>query len=132
MKIAVPYENGEIFQHFGRTRQFKLYDVSDGQVTGTEVLDTGGSGHGALAGWLSGHQADVLICGGIGSGAQEALASAGIRLYGGAAGSADQAVRDFLAGVLQYNPDIQCDHHGHGGRHDHACGEDHQGCRKRD
>ena len=90
MKIAVTYENGEIFQHFGHTEQFKLYQVEDGRVVSAQVLGTDGSGHGALAGFLARAGAEVLICGGIGGGARSALAEAGIRLYPGAAGSARQ------------------------------------------
>ncbi len=122
MKIAVTYENGEIFQHFGHTEQFKLYTVEDGKITGEQVVDTNGSGHGALAGFLKDAGADTLICGGIGGGAQEALRSAGIRLYGGVSGKADEAVRALLDGTLGYNPDVHCDHHEHGGE-GHSCGE---------
>ena len=52
MKIAVTYENGQIFQHFGHTEQFKIYEAADGKITHAEVVDTNGSGHGALAGFL--------------------------------------------------------------------------------
>ena len=83
MRIAVTYENGEIFQHFGHTEQFKIYDVEDGKIISSEVVDAGGSGHGALAGVLSALKVDALICGGIGGGAQMALSDVGIRLYGG-------------------------------------------------
>ena len=83
MKIAVTYENGEIFQHFGHTEQFKIYDVDNGKVMSSQVVDTNGSGHGALAGFLKALNVDMLICGGIGGGAQAALAEAGIKLYGG-------------------------------------------------
>ena len=92
MKIAVTYENGQIFQHFGHTSQFKLYDVADGKVVNSRVVDTNGSGHGALAGFLMQHGVTTLICGGIGGGAQAALANVGITLYGGVSGSADEAV----------------------------------------
>ncbi len=132
MRIAVTYENGEIFQHFGHTQQFKLYDVEDGKITKSEITDTKGQGHGALAGFLKCAGVDVLICGGIGGGAQMALSEAGIKLYGGASGKADDAVAALLAGNLNYNPDVKCDHHGEGhghggehscgGHHDHACG----------
>ena len=124
MKIAVTYENGSIFQHFGHTEQMKLYDVENGQIVGEQVVSTTGSGHGALAGFLSGHQVDVLICGGIGGGAQAALAQAGIQLCGGVTGSADAAVRSYLAGTLAYSAEAQCSHH----EHDHHCGEDKHGC----
>lgn len=93
MRIAVPYENGNIFQHFGRSEAFKLYDVADGAVTAAAVVSTNGSGHGALAGFLVANHADVVICGGIGGGAQSALTEAGIRFYGGVSGSADAAAR---------------------------------------
>lgn len=92
MRIAVTYENGNIFPHFGRTEQFKLYDVADGHIIASRVVGTDGQGHGALAGLLRQLGADILICGGIGGGAQSALAAAGIRLYGGVSGSADAAV----------------------------------------
>ena len=97
MRIAVTYENGEIFQHFGHTEQFKIYDVQDGKIIASEVVDTNGSGHGALAGVLSALNVDALICGGIGGGAQMALEAAGIRLYGGVSGSADAAAEALAA-----------------------------------
>ena len=127
MRIAVTYESGEIFQHFGHTSQFKVYDVADGTVVASEVIDTNGSGHGALAGLLQLIHADVLICGGIGGGAQMALSQAGIRLYGGVSGDADDAVAALLAGQLDYNPNVRCSHHEdhHGEGHtcgDHGCG----------
>lgn len=125
MKIAVTYENGSIFQHFGHTEQFKLYEVENGQVTSSQILDTNGSGHGALSGFLTEHDVDVLICGGIGGGAQAALAEAGIQLYGGVDGSADEAVSAYLTGTIQYDPNITCSHHEHDDKA-HTCGE--HGC----
>ena len=125
MKIAVTYENGEIFQHFGHTEAFKIYDIADGKVVSAEVVDTNGSGHGALAGFLVAHGVDTLICGGIGGGAQNALAQAGIRLFGGVSGNADEAENALLAGNLGYNPNVHCDHHDHEAGHscgDHGCG----------
>lgn len=129
MKIAVTYENGEIFQHFGHTQYFKVYEVSEGKVISSEVVDTNGSGHGALAGVLNNLQTNVLICGGIGGGAQMALAQAGIQLYGGVSGNADAAVEAFLKGELDFNPNVQCNHHDHHGEShtcgDHGCGSEH-------
>lgn len=126
MKIAVTYENGQIFQHFGHTEQFKVYTVEDGKIVSSEIIDTNGSGHGALAGLLYNIGADVLICGGIGGGAQMALAQAGIRLFGGVHGDADKAVESFIAGVLAYDPNAKCDHHGEHHHEDHQCGD--HGC----
>lgn len=129
MKIAVTYENGNVFPHFGHTEQFKVYDIKDGKVAGVQVMDTNGSGHGAIAGLLSAWEVDTLICGGIGAGAQTALAEAGIRFYGGVSGSADGAVEALLAGKLAFNPDVRCNHHGEGHHHGNAhCGEDKHGC----
>ena len=126
MKIAVTYDNGQIFQHFGHTAQFKVYDVNeDGVITAAEVVDTMGSGHGALAGVLQVIGADILICGGIGGGAQMALAQAGIRLFGGVQGDADAAVQALIDGKLLYDPHVHCDHHDHHGE-DHTCGD--HGC----
>jgi predicted Fe-Mo cluster-binding NifX family protein len=124
MKIAVTYQAGMIFQHFGHTAAFKIYEVEDGDVKTAYVVDTDGHGHGALAGFLRAQGVDTLICGGIGGGAQMALADAGIKLYGGVGGDADEAVQALLAGQLNFNPDVRCSHHDHG--HDHACGE--HGC----
>ena len=121
MRIAVTYENGSVFQHFGHTEQFKIYDVQDGKIIASEVVDTNGSGHGALAGVLSALNVDALICGGIGGGAQMALEAAGIRLYGGVSGSADAAAEALAAGKLDFNPDVRCDHHDHHGE-GHTCG----------
>ena len=125
MRIAVTYENGRIFQHFGHTEQFKIYDVENGKIVMAVVVDTNGSGHGALAGVLRALKVDALICGGIGGGAQMALAEAGIQLYGGVSGSADAAAEALAAGKLDFNPDVRCNHHDHHGE-DHACGS--HGC----
>lgn len=127
MRIAVTYENGQIFQHFGHTAQFKIYDVANGEIVRAEVVDTNDSGHGALAGFLMQLGVDALICGGIGGGAQMALAEVGIRLYGGVSGDADAAVNALIAGNLGYNPDVHCDHHDHEhGEGGHSCGN--HGC----
>lgn len=117
MKIAVPYENGQVFQHFGHSAQFKFYEVENGSILNSAVVSTNGQGHGALVGFLVQHGAEVVLCGGIGPGAQNALAQAGIRLFGGVVGSADSAVADYLAGQLTYDPAAHCTHHDHGEGH---------------
>lgn len=127
MKIAVTYENGEIFQHFGHTSQFKVYEVENGAIVSSEVVSANGQGHGALAGFLFHGGIDVLICGGIGGGARNALAEAGIELYPGATGNADAQVESFLKGQLAYDPDTVCSHHSHEDGHDcgsHSCGSE--------
>ena len=70
MKIAIPYENGQVFQHFGHSAQFKLYTAEEGRITGAEVVSTDGQGHGTLVGFLVRNGVNVLLCGGIGGGAQ--------------------------------------------------------------
>ncbi len=119
MKIAVTYEDGMVFQHFGHTQQFKIFDVENGVIQQEQIVDTQGSGHGALVVFLMGHKIDILLCGGIGGGAQNALAEAGIQLYGGISGAVDAVVKEFLEGTLSYNPEVHCDRHGQ----KHACGE---------
>ena len=127
MRIAATYENGNIFQYFGRTSQFKVYDIEDGKVIASAVIDTNGSGHGALAAFLVVNGVDALICGGIGGGAQMALMQAGVKLYGGVSGSADDAVNALLAGDLGYDPNVKCDHHDHEHGEGHVCGEHGEG-----
>jgi predicted Fe-Mo cluster-binding NifX family protein len=133
MRIAVTYDNGDVFQHFGRTSQFKIYDTEDGKVTSSQVVGTNGAGHGALAGFLKSNNVDTLICGGIGGGAQAAMGEAGITLYGGVTGNTDEAVQKLLDGSLDYDPNVVCSHHeghhggGECGHHEHgSCGE--HGC----
>ncbi len=134
MKIAVAYENGNVFQHFGKTEFFKVYEVEDNKVVSSEVVGSNGLGHGALAGLLAEQAVDVLICGGIGGGAQAALAEAGVELCAGAQGDADKAVEAYLKGEL-ISTGANCDHHHHeeghscGGHEDgHACGGSCGGC----
>ena len=128
MKIAVTYDNGNVFQHFGKTENFKVYQVEDGKVLSSEVMSSNGTGHGALAGLLAEQGVDVLICGGIGGGARNALAEAGIKLFPGAQGDADAQVESYLARTLNYDPDTMCSHHGEGHGHgDHDCGGHHCG-----
>lgn len=127
MTIAVTYDNEQIFQHFGHTQQFKLYEINNGKIINTSIVGTDGQGHGALAAILQKLNADVLICGGIGGGAQTALAQAGIKLFGGVSGSCDAAVEAFINGALKFNPNVKCNHHEH--EHNegsHSCGSN--GC----
>lgn len=139
MKIAVAYENGDVFQHFGHARQFKLYEVRESKVLETELLDTDGYGHEALATLLERNGVDLLICGGIGAGAEAALKAACIVICPGVSGKADDAVAAFLRGELRFGG-ANCDHHGEGHDHEAAdgcgtdgsskdgagCGEDHE------
>ena len=124
MKIAVTFDNGEVYQHFGHTEQFRIYDIENNRVKSAATVDTNGNGHGALADMLKRMSVDTLICGGIGGGAKRALEEAGIALYGGVLGNADKAVESLLKGELEYDSDTECSHHGE--HHGEDCG--HHGC----
>ena len=129
MKIAVTYENEQVFQHFGQTKYFKIYDCADGKVIKSEIVDTNGSGHGALAGFLKNLGVEALICGGIGQGAQDALTAAGIKFLGGVTGNTDAVISCFLCNILKFDPNVKCNHHDKEGHHEHSsCGE--HGCSK--
>ena len=127
MKIAVTYENGNIFQHFGRTEYFKVYEVEEGKILSSEVISSNGIGHGALAGLLADRDIRTLICGGLGGGALNALTNAGIEVCAGASGNADAAVEAYLKGELT-DTGANCDHHGEGHTCGHHEGEDHECC----
>lgn len=128
MKIAVTYEDGQVFQHFGHCEEFKVYEVEEEKISSSQVIGTGGSGHEALAVFLKNQGVETLICGGIGQGARAALSQAGIELYPGVSGSADEAVGALLKGNLDYDPDTVCRHHHEDGEnhschgHGHKCG----------
>ena len=121
MVIAVTYENGNVFQHFGHTEFFKVYEVQDGNVVASDVVSSEGFGHGALAGFLADRKVDALICGGMGAGAQMALAEAGIKVYPGVSGNADAAIQALLAGTLKYAEGCTCHHHDHEHGEGHSC-----------
>lgn len=124
MKIAVTYDNGEVFQHFGKTESFKIYNVEDNTVVSSEIIGSNGTGHGALAGLLAEQGINILICGGIGGGAQAALTEAGIELCAGAQGNTDQVVEAYLKGELE-SSGVNCDHHHH--EEGHSCGDHESG-----
>lgn len=127
MRIAVAYENGNVFQHFGHTEKFKIYDIENDKIINSYIIDSNGSGHGALADMLSEAKVNALICGGIGAGAKNALEMEEIKIFGGVSGSSDEAVNALIAGALEYNPNVSCGRHGHHGEN-HNCGENKHGC----
>lgn len=121
MKIAVTYDNGEVFQHFGHTEQFKIYNVENNEVISSELVSTNGSGHSAIAQFLADNSVDTLICGGIGGCAQRALAENNIKLYGGVSGNTDEVVSALLSNSLEYDPNAKCSHHEHSHAEGHTC-----------
>ncbi|MBR4869376.1 MAG: FKBP-type peptidyl-prolyl cis-trans isomerase [Oscillospiraceae bacterium] len=121
MKIAVPFENGQVFQHFGHSEAFKIYEVANGDVIGGDVVSVDGSGHDAVAAFLAQQGVDLVICGGIGGGAEAALAASNIDVCSGAQGDADAAVKAFLSGELE-SAGVNCDHHDHDEEGGCGCG----------
>lgn len=130
MKIAVCYSKGDVFQHFGKTEEFKIFNISEGKIVGSEVIGSEGNGHGKLAGFLKEKGVDALICGGIGGGALNALAEAGVKVFPGVSGNADEAAKDFAEGKLNFNINAKCNHHDHEHSHEHghSCGHSHGKC----
>lgn len=114
MKIAITYDNGDVWQHFGRTENFKFYDCEDGRIVSSEVINTEGAGHGALVDFLVAHGANAVICGGAGAPIIARLSALGIKVYPGVNGSADAACEALLAGTLVTNEAAVhegCHHH---------------------
>ncbi len=110
MKIAIPYEDGKVFQHFGHAESFKIYETAEKKIVSSNVISTGDTGHEALAKLLSDAGVTALICGGIGDGAIAALTNAGIVTFSGVSGDADEAVKRFLNGEIK-EAGANCDHH---------------------
>lgn len=126
MKVAVTYENGEVFQHFGRTEQFKIYDIENGKIVSSQVVGNNGESHGGLINVLISNNVEALICGGIGGGAKAMFASQGIKLYPGASGQADDCVNALISDSLSFDPNTECHHHDEeGGEHTCTCGHGH-------
>lgn len=119
MKIAVPMEHDEIYQHFGKTKAFRIYDVDEtGRITGYEDVPTKGNTHGALPVFLEELDVKVVICGGLGMPMYNALTGFNMEVYGGVSGDCNTAVQDYLDGNLDYDPqaaqkhgDCQSDDH---------------------
>ena len=110
MKIAVTYDNGEVFQHFGHTEQFKIYEIENDKVINEEIIDTNGTGHGLLGELLISRGVNALICGGLGSGARNILEENNIKVYPGVVGNVDKVIEDFINDRLNYDENKKCDH----------------------
>lgn len=120
MRIAVPYDNGAIYAHFGKTESFQIFEAENHRVISTEMISAGALGHSALAGVLADANVDVVLCGGIGSGAESALWAENIEIYSGLTGDIGEAVEKFLRGEL-----IPCGENvSHGDKEEASCGCD--------
>lgn len=104
MRIAVTHDKGRIFPRFGHTPQFKFYNIDRGKTYREQIIDTPArKGHAALTEFLKMLSTDILICDRLGDGAQKALEAAGITIYPGISGNADQAVISYILGTLPKN-----------------------------
>ena len=131
MKIAVTYDNGEVFQHFGHTEQFKIYEIENDKVINEEIIDTNGTGHGLLGKLLISRGVNALICDGLGSGARNILEENTIKVYPGVVGNVDKVIEDYINDRLNYDENKKCDHHEHEHEHNcesHDCSKDKGGC----
>lgn len=122
MKIAVTCVDGEVFQHFGHCPSFLICDVEAGKIVNSTMVDSSGSGCGALAGFLANLGVEVVICGGIGGGAKNHLSAFGLQVLPGASGNALAQVESYIEGTLNYDPDSECHHHDE----NHQCQGQHQ------
>ena len=105
MKIAVPMEHDEIYQHFGKTKAFRVYDVDkSGRIIGYQDVPTKGTEHGALPVFLHELDVSVVICGGLGMPMYNGLIGFDMQVYGGVSGDCNTAVQDYLDGNLDYDP----------------------------
>lgn len=111
MKFAITYMGGYVFQHFGQTRQFKVYDTDSGE---SSILDSGEYSHGSLATLLEMKGVQALLCGGIGDGARNMLKNRGIEVYPGQQGDVDEVAKAFMDGKIVQQHKCTCNH-------DHEC-----------
>ena len=114
MKIAITYdkETGNVFQHFGKTQFFKIYQIQDGKIVSSEVIDNGGNGHHELPPYLKALGIETLILGNRGQGAIDAIAASGLKEMPGITGNADNAAELFAKGELKPSFTAKCSHHG--------------------
>jgi predicted Fe-Mo cluster-binding NifX family protein len=120
MKIAVATMDGtSVSQHFGQSRGFIIFDVDGGEIKSREVLtgnstphndgmcDGGHKAEGGMLGMLRG--CEVLICGGMGAGAANAIQQIGVRpVIVPGISAADEAVAHFVAGKVDPNAASLC------------------------
>ena len=109
MKIAVTYLNGDVFQHFGKTENFKIYEIENNKIIKSYVISNNGITHCALINYLKELNVDTLICGGLGYGAISKLNELNIKLYAGVTGSSDKAVDDLLENKLEFDNSHTCE-----------------------
>ncbi len=120
MKIAVTTQENQVFQHFGKCESFTVFDIDDGKIKGSTVIDAAGNGHSALADFLKDNGVEVLLCGGIGGGARQMLSRAGIEFVSGVEGNIEDAVKAYISGGLK-SSFVICNHEDHEANHECSC-----------
>ena len=113
MKVAICFDKGRVFQHFGRTKEFKIYEIKDNKVTDFYYVEVNGEGCSTLVPVLKANHINVLICGGLGEGAFNHLTEAGIIVVSGVEGEVDEVIGEFNEGTLKYSETPNCHHHDH-------------------
>ncbi len=120
MKLAIAYENGAVFQHFGKTAEFIMFDIQDGKIAGEEILDCNGVSHCALIDLLAEQGVDELIVGGMGAHAVEKCAANNITPHLGVQGDVRQVAQQLIEGTLEATGSVCSEEHSH--HHgDHEC-----------
>lgn len=124
MKIAVTYDNGKLFRHFGHCENFKFYTVDNGQIVNTELINIEPKGQKHVAEFLGSQEITHLICGGLGGEARETLDNLGIEYFPKVNLTPDEAVDAYLAGNLEYTLERGCcgSKNGENHQHNHSCG----------
>lgn len=134
MKIAFPHDGGRINQHFGQSREFAVLELENQKVVSRKIIsaDSLRHNHQGLADLLAGEKVEVVVVGGIGPYALEALERKGFKVITGASGDIGTAAEQYAGGELVSRGTV-CGHHHHqghdhgqGGRHHHGdCGHHH-------
>ena len=101
MKIAMPYQDGVLLEHFGRAKEFIIYNVSDLDPVTSEVIAPEDLSHAAVARALKEHGVDVVLCGSIGEHARQAVEGEHMLVFSGITGAADDVLERFLQGNLE-------------------------------
>ena len=111
MLVAITYENGEVFMHYGKTRQFIIFELDNNEIKSERIIDCGEYSHHTLADLLKLNNVDVVICGGCGVHAIESLEAKNIKVYNGACGDVHNVINEYINGKLKFNGATMCDCH---------------------
>jgi predicted Fe-Mo cluster-binding NifX family protein len=112
MRIAIPSEEGKICMHFGHCPEFIIaeVDTEHNRVLSMTPHTPPTHAPGVLPEWLSSHNVDVVIAGGMGMRAQELFAGQGIKVEVGAPPiEVERVLDEYLVGTLATGENA-CDH----------------------